>query len=188
MNTGYKFIYPSFPNRGLIHLLEMFPRIVERYPLSHLDIFCNFENEWLLKNHSESTSKILVFLEEQKKHVTNHGWVNGEILTTFWKEADIWFYPCVFKETCCLTAYEAAASNTLVVSNNLAALEESIGDRGIIVNGDPSTREIQDSFINSLFESLENKGYIRYCIRRNNEWIQSKTFDTIVSDFSTKYL
>ena len=93
---------------------------------------------------------VYVQVSEQKHNITNHGWVNGETLRTYWKDADIWFYPCTFQETCCLTAYEAAASKTLAVTNNLAALGESVGDRGVIVEGDPRDPKVQDEFIKSI--------------------------------------
>jgi hypothetical protein len=184
----YKFIYPSFPNRGLLQLLEMFPRIVEEYPTAHLDIFCDFKNEWLIEHYSDEISKIQDLLEEQKNNITNHGWVNGETLRTYWKDADIWFYPCIFQETCCLTAYEAAASKTLVVTNNLAALRESVGNRGVIVNGDPRDPKVQDEFIKSLFEVMIDSKRTENLILQNYEWVKTKSFDTVVEAFITSNL
>ncbi len=38
------------------------------------------------------------------------------VLEDAWKTADIWFYPCTFMETFCLTALEAAKSKTFVIT------------------------------------------------------------------------
>lgn len=181
----YSFIYPSFPNRGLLELLKMFPRIVKRYPEAKLNIFCNMEHDWVKKHWKDNIEKIKVLIEEQKENVINHGWVNFFELKKYWVKSHIWFYPCTFQETCCLTAYEAAASKCLVVSNNLAALEESIGDRGIIIQGDASESEWQEKALNKLFDVLDENDKTD-CIERNYNWVKTKNFDKVVLDF-TKY-
>jgi len=187
LRDDYSFIYPSFPNRGLLPLLKMFPNIVKRYPTAKLNVFCDTKNEWLQKYHKEVVDQIEVLLEEQKETVTNHGWVNGETLRDFWSRSHVWFYPCTFAETCCLTAYEAAASNTLIVSNHLAALEESVGDRGVIVTGDPMEEGWQILALNRLFNILDGVEKSDH-IERNQEWAKNKCFSKIVGDFVEKYI
>lgn len=182
----YSFIYPSFPNRGLLPLLQMFPRIVEKYPKAKLHVFCDTKNKWVQKHWKETIDQVEVLLEEQKDHVINHGWVNFFELREYWKRAQVWFYPCTFMETCCLTAYEAAASKCLIVSNNLAALEESIGDRALIVHGDASKPEWHEEALKKLFDVLD--GVVEYDhIQRNYEWVKTKQYEKVVSDF-VKYL
>lgn len=187
IRENYSFIYPSFPNRGLLPLLQMFPKIVEKYPTAHLNIFCDMKNEWLNKYHKEVVDKIEILLEEQKESVTNHGWVNGETLRIYWSKAHVWFYPCTFAETCCLTAYEAASSHTLVVSNHLAALEQSVGDRGIVITGDPMEEGWKILALNRLFnvlDGIEDSDHIE----RNYSWAENKCFSNVVSDFVMKYI
>ena len=123
-NNKRWFIYSSFANRGLLELLKMFPRIVERYPDAVLNVFCDLENSWLLEHHGGQVEEIKVLLKEQENYVVNHGWVNQKMLNSFWSMSGIWFYPCI-SEACCLTSYEAAASRTLAISNDLGALKEN---------------------------------------------------------------
>ena len=105
-----------------------------------------------------------------------------------WSKAHVWFYPCIFEETCCLTAYEAAASNTLVVSNHLAALQESVGNRGIVTNGNPVTKEWQDKTLSTLFDVIDNQTEQIYT-NLNYTWVnQHKNYDVVVKDFETKYI
>ena len=59
-----------------------------------------------------------------------HGWFDKQTLADAWLSADIWFYPCIFMETFCLTALEAATTRTFAVTNDLAALQNTFGDRG----------------------------------------------------------
>ena len=78
-----------------------------------------------------------------------HGWVSKKELANAWSKADIWLYPCIFEETFCLTALEAAATKTLAISTPLAALNETISNRGILISGNPMDNEWQDKrFVN----------------------------------------
>ncbi len=184
----YTFIYPSFPNRGLLQLLQMWPRIISRYPQAKLNIFCDTQNTWCQKYWKEDMLEVDRLLAKYISSVTNHGWVNGTKLKEFWGKSHIWFYPCTFKETCCLTAWEAAASKTLVVSNNLAALETSIGNRGIIIQGNPSEDEWKDKALEQLFNVLENESIQNEYTSRNYEWVKTKNFQDVVSDFEKRFI
>ena len=183
----YNFIYPSFPNRGLLQLLKMWTKITEKYSDAHLDLFCDTKNEWCQNYWKNDMQEIEHLLEEYKDTVTNHGWVKGEILKEFWAKAHVWFYPCTFKETCCLTSWEAAASKTLVVSNNLAALKSSIGNRGVIVEGDASEEWWHNQALEKMFDVLDN-GLENEYTDKNFEWVKTKNFNIVVNDFVKKYI
>lgn len=187
LGKKYNFIYPSFPNRGLLELLKMWPHIVEKYPSAHLDIFCDTKNEWCQKYWKTDMDEVEILLEQNKGSVVNHGWVNGETLRRFWVDANVWLYPCTFQETCCLTAWEAAASKTLVASNNLAALETSVGDRGVIVHGNPKSEEWRSEMLKRLFYVLDNNLEESYT-SKNYDWVKTKNFGTVVPEFIEKHL
>lgn len=182
-----RFIYPNFPNRGLRQLLTMWPAILVKYPTARLDCFCDTQNSWCQQYWSEDMKIIDSLLEQHKDTVFNHGWVNGDTLKQFWKRAHVWLYPCTFNETCCLTAWEAAASKTLVVSNNLAALSESIGDRGVIVHGDSATPEWQQEILYKMFSVLDNNLERSYT-DRNYSWVKTKNFKDVIDGFSDTYI
>jgi len=182
----YSFIYPSFPHRGLIPLLQMFPRIRERYPSATLNVFCNTKLEWSQKNckeYMDVTDKLLAEVEG----VVNHGWVSQEVLRRFWQTSQVWLYPCTFMETYCRLTLEAAISKTLVVTTDLAALAENVGDRGVVIPGNASTREWQDIALSRLFETLDDYTKVNYILERNYEWVKTKNYDDVVSDFADNY-
>ena len=177
-----KGFYSSFPNRGLVILLRMWPRIREILPDATLNIYCNLDQEWVNKVAPDDILEIKKLLLFQKG-VRNHGWVNKETLSEAWKKAEYWFYPCKFQETFCLTAFEAAISKTFVISNNLAGLSETIGDRGLIIHGDATSEEWQDLVLeqiktlnNEIKENLIEKNY-QYVL--DHSWLdQSKLFSS----------
>ena len=183
----YMFIYPSFPNRGLYQLLLMWPSILQKYPSATLHIFCDTQNEWCQNYWKQEMDEIDKLLEIHKNTVTNHGWVNGTTIREFWSRAHIWFYPCTFEETCCLTAWEAAASKTLVVSNHLAALRESIGGRGVVILGNARDKAWHNKALERMFEVLDNEAEHEY-IDRNYEWVCTKNIPQVVSDFEQRFI
>lgn len=167
----HSFIYSSFPNRGLKVLLQMWSRIKEKYPDAVLNIFCNMNVSWCWEFHKQEMEETVKLLNELKdKGVVNHGWVDKKTLGKFWKQSSIWFYPCKFKETFCLTALEAAISKTLVISNDLAALKDTVGDRGLIIDGyEVDSLEWQDRAFDTICFYMDNVSKEDF-INRNYEW------------------
>lgn len=170
----YSFIYSSFPNRGLSVVLKMWPQIVTRYPQAVLNIFTDVNNKWANDFYPDELREIRTVLELYKEQypssVINHGWVDKKTLADFWKKSEVWFYPCKFKETFCLTALEAAITKTVAIANDLAALQDTIGDRGVIIPGDATTDEWQLNAFNKICETFDNPDYTKELVERNYQW------------------
>ena len=182
----YSFIYSSFPDRGLLPLLQMWGRIIEIQPKASLNIFCDLEGEWVNRVQPEQMSLIRRYLAEPPAHynIRLHGWTDKQTLFQTWAKTDIWFYPCIFKETFCMTALEAAASRTLVVTNDLAALQDTVGDRGIVIPGDAYTMEWQQEALKQLLSYLsdsmtvESMAHKQTLLHKNAEWASSLSWAT----------
>jgi hypothetical protein len=108
-----------------------------------------------------------------------HGWVDKKTLANAWITADIWFYPCTFMETFCLTALEAAATKTLVITNNLAALQNTVGNRGVIIKGDPMTDAWQEKALKKVFKIMDktNDSLKSTLIQANYEWAMDLSWE-----------
>ena len=167
----FKFIYSSFAHRGLLQLLQMWPNIVSKYSESKLYIHCDIENSWLKNIRKEEMEEIKTLIEKYSaSSVIYKGWTSKKELAHSFKTADVWLYPCTFLETFCLTALEAAISKTLVISSDLGALKETVGNRGIMIKGDAKTTEWQKKALNSLFEVLSDKKLKNSLIEKNYLW------------------
>jgi predicted O-methyltransferase YrrM len=184
----HRFIYSSFPNRGLLELLKMWPRIYEHQPKASLHIYCDVNHKWSNDVEPEKMRNIKMLLEKYDAYnhgmnIYYHGWVNKKTLANAWLTADIWFYPCTFAETFCLTALEAAATKTLAVTNHLAALQNSVGNRGLIIKGDATTEEWQEKALGKIFkvmDSTDNK-MKNILIDANYEWAKDLSWENRAS-------
>jgi predicted O-methyltransferase YrrM len=191
----YSFIYSSFPNRGLLELLQMWPRIYHLQPLATLHIYSDVNNKWSNDVESEKMNQIRILLNDYSKRdnglgVFYHGWVKKSVLEEAWKKADIWFYPCTFMETFCLTALEAACSKTLAITNDLAALQNTVSDRGIIIKGDPREVEWQEKALEEVKKYLSNENLLvkNSLIERNYNWSKTLSWKSQAEKFLDLYI
>ena len=192
IKTPYKFIYSSFPNRGLYQLLQMWPKIVDRFPEANLHIYSDVNGKWVNDTAPELMTHIRAFLEDYKNNmnINCYGWVSKSELAEAWKTSEYWFYPCTFMETFCLTAVEAALSKTLAISNGLAALQNTVGDRGICIEGDATTLEWQDKALAALFAIMDSSNIEKkqQLISDNYNWASQMSWSNQANKLLTKYL
>jgi len=187
----YKFIYSSFPNRGLLELLIMWPKIYEFQPLATLHIYSDIYNKWSNDVEPEKMNKIKQLLEiylERNIGIHYHGWVSKSELAQAWKTSSIWFYPCTFMETFCLTALEAAVSKTFAITNDLAALQNTVGNRGCIIKGDPTTVEWQTKALDKIYFYLNNINEQNKFIHDNFSWANNLTWKNQAERLLIKYI
>jgi len=177
----HSFIYPSFPNRGLKVLLDMWPRILEIWPDAQLHLFCDFQNSWL-QSWAEDMKIIQEKIEKFSKSVTNHGWQNPTRLKKFWQQSQIWLYPCTFSETFCLTALEARVHQLHIITCDLAALPETLESDGLVIPGDPTTLKWQETALNHL-KQLDTQN-----VKSNWLQLQGRSYHRQVAKFVQDFL
>jgi tetratricopeptide (TPR) repeat protein len=177
----YKFIYSSYPNRGLLALLQMWPQIVEREPSASLYIYSDVNGEWVNRVAPNEMAEIRILLREYREkkemHVFYEGWVSKQQLMASWKTADVWFYPTTFIETFCLTALECAISRALAITMDVGSLKNTVADRGVLLQGNPMNAEWQKGAIETVLEILENPSFKKELIERNYEWARDLTWE-----------
>jgi hypothetical protein len=181
----YKFIYSSFPNRGLLPLLQMWPKIYEKQPLATLHIYSDINGTWVNSVAPEQINEIKKLLQDYYSRENNigihyYGWVDKKTLANAWLSSDIWFYPCIFMETFCLTALEAALTKTFVICNDLAALQNTVSNRGVIINGNPMDPDWQSTALNKIFEYIEPLNFDKKneLIEQNYQWALTLSWES----------
>lgn len=140
----YSCIYGSSYDRGLEHLLSIWPDIKKQFPRATLDIYYGFTN-----------SKFMDSLEFHKKmesladlDVKEHGKVSHEELNKAYAHASFWTYPCTYPETFCITALRAQLSGAIPVIIDGTGLSETVR-HGYKCN-------TQAQYLGTLIEAMQN--------------------------------
>ena len=124
-----RFIYTSAPNRGLDKLIEYMLEIRKTVPDVTLYIYRG------LDDFDNNTKPILDKIKKYpyKDFVKFMGKVDQETLAVEMLKSEYWFYPTNFTETYCMSGLEAMAAGCMCITSDLAALHDTIGDRGILI-------------------------------------------------------
>lgn len=151
-----EFFYSSSPDRGLNHLLRMWPRIQEEFPNSLLHI-CYGVEHWVQSSCWSHNMQAEVALEVaaglQAPGVIYHGRVGQERLARLQRSCDALLYPCDTQqptETGCITIVEAGAAAKPAFITDCDCLPSEFGETAI-VNPLPLN---YDDYIGSMVDVL----------------------------------
>lgn len=180
-----RLVFSSSPNRGIIELLGFMPKIAERVPDVHLDIYYGFDTwETMAKQRNDANELAVIAqykaaIDEGVKsgRVTFHGRKSQRELAAAFLRAKVWGYPTGFPETSCISAMEAQAAGCWPVYYPVAALTETV-KHGI--SSAPET--FVDDVVNALSRAhnAEGRGYVLNSLSWSSlasEW--SQMFDSL---------
>lgn len=121
----YSCVYGSNYGRGLELLLNIWPKVKDRFPQATLDIYYGWNHWGLLSEEKEKKLKKLI--EQQRiLGVREWGCVGHEELTRAYETCSIWTYPCISAETFCITALRAQFAGLYPVIIEGSALTETV--------------------------------------------------------------
>jgi len=128
-------------------------------------------------------SRKLQFLD--KLEVKHHGSLPQHKLHDILQSCDYWLYPCRFCETFCITSMEMQYARVLNISSNLAALDTTVADRGILVNLGQGieSKQFQDTILKELFHITENLTKKNELLDSAERWAQSQTWDKKIEEW-----
>lgn len=155
MRNLKRVIYTSSYDRGLEHLLRMWPDVKKSVPDAELHIFYGWQLfDRFYQNNPSSMSWKNKMLEMMKHEgITEHGRVEQNKLVEEYEKSGIWAYPTHFGEINCISAIKAQAYGCEPVVVNYAALKETV-QYGKKVDGDIYDEETQEAFKNTLISEL----------------------------------
>lgn len=152
-----RLIYTATPERGLVHLLEIFPRLRERHPDLELAVFSSFDRyqaEIPLVVPSDKPYYPLYQKLSQMPGCTVHQSILQKELAREMLRSTLFVYPSHFEETSCISAMEAQAAGCPVVTSDLSALKESVGEGGVLIEGDPASSTYREKFVEACDQLL----------------------------------
>lgn len=176
----HKAVYSSSPDRGLPALLDMWPKIRARVPDAQLSVLYGFQG--IEKMAAETRNEMARYLVESMKRkmrelpgVTYHGRVDQKTLAREMLSAGVMAYPTWWVETSCISMMEAQAAGLRIVTSPLAALKETVGERGVLVEGDWLSDDYQAKFVDAVVDAMlrpedGDRAKLQAYARQNFSW------------------
>lgn len=151
----HRLFYGSSYDRGLEHLLKLWPTVKEKFPDATLDIAYGWD---LFDKAYKDNPERMNWKQRMQKlmsadGITDHGRLGKKDLSLLRKSCGIWAYPTHFTEINCITALEAQYDGLIPVVINYAALEETV-QSGVKVDGDIFSRQVREQYLEQLLEVM----------------------------------
>ena len=156
---AHRAVYSSSPDRGLQVALETWPAIRARVPDAELHVFYGFNNWEPFAD--EAQRKVIAHLKKllvETEGVHYHGRKPQDTLAEEFLKSGVWTYPTWFHETSCITAMEAQAAGLRIVTSPVAALNETVGHRGIMIPGNWLSPAYKEKFANAVVDAMLKEG------------------------------
>lgn len=145
--------YASTPFRGLDVLLDLFPRIRAACPDAELEIYSSMRVYGMAEEDDRRQFRAL-YRKAKQPGVTLVGSVPQFELAGRLQQVRVLAYPNSYPETFCIAALEAEAAGCVVVTSELGALPETIGEGGVCLPGDLRSPEYQRAFVDACVRLL----------------------------------
>ncbi|RIL12441.1 MAG: hypothetical protein DCC75_00450 [Proteobacteria bacterium] len=161
-----RLIYSSTPYRGLQLAPELYSALREKHPELELHIFSGYEVYGGAENYDKTAAKEFEALKARLSALpgcTVHGNRKQSELAREFMKSSLLFYPNTFEETSCMTAMEAQAAGCAIVTSDMGALPETVGDAGILVPGKPGSPAYNKAFIEAADQLLSDDNLFQRC-------------------------
>lgn len=145
----YRLIWTSSPDRGLDDLIEMVHILHKEYPQIELYVYRGKECfEASKMNH-------LITEMDNCNYIHYGGRIDPKEIAREFCKSDIWFYPTHFTETYCISAIEAQLAGCVCVCSNIAALGETVGNRGFLLKQPARSRAFKIEALDTMRKVLQ---------------------------------
>lgn len=157
MRNNQRCIWTSSYDRGLDHLLSIWPEVLKEVPTAELYITYGWQTFDAVhrdnpERHAwkEQMSKLMA-----QQGITHLGRVGQAQMVELLKESGIWSYPTDFEEISCISAMKAQVYGAIPVTMTKAALNETV-QYGSKVGGDISDPEVKKTYLSELVAWLKD--------------------------------
>ena len=181
----HKLLWCSSYDRGLQHLLKMWPQIKAEYPDATLDIYYGwglFEQRYADNPERMAWKDRMDGLMTQEG-ITHHGRVGKEELNEATKMCGIWAYPTDFDEINCISALNCQLYGCVPCVINKAALKETVGS-GIKVEGDIYDPETKEEYLKQLLGLMGDETKWKEEQEKGKKFVEGYSW----SDISKKWI
>jgi glycosyltransferase involved in cell wall biosynthesis len=165
-------IYCSTPHRGLSLLLDVFEEIVDDYDIS-LRVHSSYSIYGWNEKQQEFEKSSLYVRMNQHPRIQDLGFTKHDELLKSFSQSHIFAYPCVYKETFCLSLLEALSSKCLAVHPDYSCLPETASNWSLMYSYHENPIEHKKVFKDTLIRAIENYSSYETHLNKQKEYIDS---------------
>ncbi len=184
VSKNHKLFYGSSYDRGLDIVLQLWPKIKEKYPDATLDICYGWN---LFATGYKDNPERLEWMDKvnaqmKQAGITHHGRVGKEELKTIREKCGIWVYPSYFTEINCITALESQRDGLVPCTVDLAALDETVQSGFKVHAKDPDAiydYEVRQEWLDNLFKLMGDKELWEKESKKGQEFSKDYDWDLI---------
>lgn len=173
-----KVTYVSRPERGLKLLLgEIWPELKKRHPHLNLHI-CGYEVN--ATDIAPSLQKLYAEINDMIKQGQDVHYLGALPKREYYAHlasCEFLLYPCTFPEISCISALEAQAVGTPVITSDAFALSQTVKSVDFLVQGKPGSPEYVQDFIDRVSRFIINPqktakiaARVRRDVRNEHQW------------------
>ncbi len=181
-----RLIYSSTPFRGLQLIPKLLPAIRAKHPDCELHVFSGFDVYAGPHGYVPELEQQFAHLAEELRKlpgvVLHRNVLQSELAREFMKSA-VLLYPNTYPETSCITAMEAMAAGCAVLTSRLGALPETVGDAGVLVDGEPGSESYLADFIQAADRLLSDDNLFRTLSERGKQRAQDLSWEAAADRF-----
>ena len=176
----HRAVYSSSPDRGMEVAVRSWNLVRKRIPDAELHIYYGFQT-WEAcigndQNQRDTVQRLKKLLAENAENgVFYHGRVDQKTLAREYLASGVWAYPSGFSETSCISAMEAHAAGLRMITSPIAALNETVGNRGVMIYGDWLSEDYGRKFVDAVVLAMTNpdlgdRNVLQTYARENFSW------------------
>lgn len=186
--SPHRIIYTSSPDRGLEHLLKIWPEIRKAVPDAELEVFYGFQlfDKFHQGNPASKAWKERIVKLLGQEGISKHGRLPQHELEQEMRVCGIWAYPAHFEEINCISALKAQAFGCVPIVTSYAALETSV-QFGIKIDCDILLEEGRDLFKEHLIWLLQHPEWQEEIRKPMMEWGSSITWDKVAAQWKNEF-
>ena len=168
-------IWTSSYDRGLEHLLNIWPDVIKAVPKAQLHIFYGWQIFDVLHSNERP---YMQWKEEMIKAmdqpgIIHHGRVSQKELEKWYKKCGIFAYPCHFYEISCISAMKAQAFGAVPITTATAALNETV-QFGVKIKGDIWEESVKENYKKALIQALKDHKWQASQRIKMMDWAKNK--------------
>ena len=182
-------IYASSYDRGLEHLLKIWPEVKQEVPEAQLHIFYGWD--LFIKFYHDNPSSMIWKnkMDEmmKAKGITEHGRISQSELVAWYQQCGIWAYPTHFGEISCINAMKAQVYGSIPVVINYAALQTTV-QHGIKIDGDIYDKETLEKYKQELISLLKDDKRQEEIRKPMMEWAKKQfSWENVAKEWSQEF-